>query len=54
MLLTRTKTIAIAIASWAAAVSALHLSINVDWDSFLNEYRSPEKRKLTVAYIPVT
>jgi len=39
---------------WLALISALHGYLNVNWAAVLNEYRPPEKRKITVAYIPVT
>jgi NitT/TauT family transport system substrate-binding protein len=39
---------------WIALISALHGWVNVNWASVLNEYRPPAKRKITVAYIPVT
>jgi NitT/TauT family transport system substrate-binding protein len=32
----------------------MHAYLNVNWAAVLNEYRSPELRKITVAYIPVT
>ena len=40
--------------AWLAAISALHAYLNVDWDAVLNEYRPMAKRRITVAYIPVT
>lgn len=40
--------------AWTACITALHLTLNFDWDSFLNEFRPEEERKLNVAYIPVT
>ena len=39
---------------WLVAISALHGYLNVNWGSVLNDYRPPAKRKITVAYIPVT
>jgi NitT/TauT family transport system substrate-binding protein len=39
---------------WLALISALHGYLNVNWAAVLNEYRPPAKRKITVAYIPVT
>jgi NitT/TauT family transport system substrate-binding protein len=32
----------------------MHAYLNVNWASVLNDYRPPAKRKITVAYIPVT
>ena len=48
------KRIAIALVSWTAAVTSLHLALNVDWSEVLNDRLPPEQRKLHVAYIPVT
>lgn len=39
---------------WVALISALHGWLNVNWAAVLNDYRPREKRKITVAYIPVT
>jgi NitT/TauT family transport system substrate-binding protein len=39
---------------WLVVISALHGYLNVNWASFLNGYRPLLKRKITVAYIPVT
>ena len=39
---------------WTGSVTAAHLALNVDWSAALNDRLSPEKRKLNVAYIPVT
>ncbi len=35
-------------------ISAMHSYLNVNWAAVLNDYRPPAKRKITVAYIPVT
>ncbi len=35
-------------------ISVAHAWLNVNWAAVLNDYRSPEKRRITVAYIPVT
>jgi NitT/TauT family transport system substrate-binding protein len=43
-----------ATAAWILAITALHAYLNVNWAAVLNEYRPPSKRKVTVAYIPVT
>jgi hypothetical protein len=40
--------------AWVAAISALHLRLNFDWASYENDSLPREKRKLNVAYIPVT
>jgi NitT/TauT family transport system substrate-binding protein len=39
---------------WLAGISVLHGYLNVNWAAFLNDYRPLLKRKITVAYIPVT
>jgi hypothetical protein len=39
---------------WTGAVSALHLRLNFDWSVMLNDRLPEDKRKLYVAYIPVT
>lgn len=48
------NTILLCAAGWLALISALHGYLNVNWAAVLNDYRPPQKRKLTVAYIPVT
>ena len=47
------KVFAIVVA-WVAAVTAAHLSLNVNWDVLMNDRLPEAKRKLNVAYIPVT
>lgn len=44
----------IAVAVWTVALTAAHLALNVNWSSIVNDRLPPEKRKLNVAYIPVT
>jgi NitT/TauT family transport system substrate-binding protein len=39
---------------WLVLITALHAWLNVDWGDVLNDYRPAEKRKIAVAYIPVT
>jgi len=39
---------------WLILISALHAYLNVNWAAVLNDYRPPAKRKIVVAYIPVT
>ena len=46
--------IGFAFVGWLAAVTGLHLWLNFDWESFLNDYLPERERKLSVAYIPVT
>ena len=52
--MTDTRRMLLGLSWWAAVISALHLRLNVDWAAALNEYLPEEKRKLNVAYIPVT
>jgi NitT/TauT family transport system substrate-binding protein len=40
--------------AWIVLISALHGWLNVNWATVLNEYRPLAKRKIVVAYIPVT
>ena len=46
--------IALAVFGWLFLITGLHAWLNVNWAAALNEYRPPEKRKITVAYLPVT
>jgi len=39
---------------WTGLISGLHLCMNVDWSELLNDQLPKDKRKLYVAYIPVT
>src|ERR1700723_1402530 len=39
---------------WIVLISILHASLNVNWAAVLNEYQPLAKRKIIVAYIPVT
>lgn len=39
---------------WTAAISGLHAWLNVNWAEILNDRLPAERRKLNVAYIPVT
>src|SRR5207302_8571966 len=39
---------------WLGLISGLHAYLNVNWPSILNDYLPLEKRKFTVAFIPVT
>jgi hypothetical protein len=53
MKLTR-RTLAKLVGGWASAVTGAHLSLNVDWPRVMNDFLPEAKRKLNVAYIPVT
>jgi NitT/TauT family transport system substrate-binding protein len=48
------RRLALPVALWVAAITALHLVLNVNWAVALNDLRPPSQRKLNVAYIPVT
>lgn len=50
---TRT-TITLGIVAWVVAVTALHFAWNVNWSIITNDFADLDKRKLNVAYIPVT
>ena len=52
--MTVAKRIALGVVLWTAALTAAHLVLNVDWSSIVNDRLPPDKRKLNVAYIPVT
>ena len=39
---------------WFGAITALHAWLNVNWATVLNDYRPLDKRRIVVAYIPVT
>ena len=52
--MTDKKKIFIALGIWIASITALHLSLNVNWSVLLNDQMPLDKRKLNVAYIPVT
>jgi NitT/TauT family transport system substrate-binding protein len=39
---------------WLVLVTGLHAYLSVNWPAVLNDYRPLEKRKITVAYLPVT
>ena len=48
------KKILIGAVAWVAAITAAHLALNVDWNVLLNDRLPIGRRKLNVAYIPVT
>jgi hypothetical protein len=39
---------------WIVVITAAHLWMNVNWSVMLNDRLPESKRKLNVAYIPVT
>jgi hypothetical protein len=48
------KRILTAVAAWLVVISALHMTLNVNWSVLLNDRLPEAQRKLNVAYIPVT
>jgi len=46
--------VALCVFGWLVFISGLHAYLNVNWAAVLNDYRPLEKRKITVAYLPVT
>jgi NitT/TauT family transport system substrate-binding protein len=48
------KTVLLGALAWLVVISLLHGYLNVNWAAVLNDYRPLAKRKITVAYIPVT
>jgi hypothetical protein len=48
------RKLAAALILWVLTLTVLHVSLNVRWDSVVNEWRPESERKLNVAYIPVT
>ncbi len=49
----KAKVVAFAL-GWLVLISGLHAWLNVNWGAVLNDYRPVAKRKITVAYLPVT
>ncbi|MDQ5857481.1 MAG: ABC transporter substrate-binding protein [Acidobacteriota bacterium] len=52
--MTVAKRVVLGVVAWTVALTAAHLALNVNWSSVVNDRLPPEKRKLNVAYIPVT
>jgi hypothetical protein len=48
------KKIVVGLAVWLGIISAMHMALNVNWSVLLNDRLPEDKRKLNVAYIPVT
>ena len=48
------KKIGLGIAAWIVIISGAHFALNVNWQVLLNDRLPIDKRKLNVAYIPVT
>jgi NitT/TauT family transport system substrate-binding protein len=49
----RNRILAFAI-GWLVLITALHGYLNVNWGAVLNGLQPPEKRRIVVAYVPVT
>lgn len=43
-----------ALVAWIVAISSAHAALNVNWKVLANDWIAKEKRRLNVAYIPVT
>jgi hypothetical protein len=52
--MTDTRKILLGVIGWVAAITAAHLTLNVNWQVLLNDRLPESQRKLNVAYIPVT
>ena len=52
--MTSPKRIALVVAAWIVVVTALHAALNVNWAVLANDLLPAARRKLNVAYIPVT
>ena len=48
------RRIGLGLVAWILVVSSLHFWLNVNWAVLANDFVAPDKRKLNVAYIPVT
>ncbi len=48
------KRIVLLLLAWTGVISLAHAWLNVSWAELYNERLPPERRKLNVAYIPVT
>jgi hypothetical protein len=52
--MTDIKRITAGLVLWTGFISAVHLRLNFDWSAVINDRLPADKRKLNVAYIPVT
>lgn len=50
----KTRRMIMGLLGWTTIVSILHLRLNLDWSALFNDRLPRDKRKLNVAYIPVT
>jgi NitT/TauT family transport system substrate-binding protein len=49
----RTKAVLLVV-GWLVVITGLHSYLNVNWAAVLNDYQPIDKRKIIVAYLPVT
>lgn len=40
--------------AWLVVITGLHMLLNVNWQVLMNDRLPESKRKLNVAYVPVT
>jgi NitT/TauT family transport system substrate-binding protein len=52
--MSRKVKILLAVFGWLVLITGMHSYLNVNWAAVLNDYRATERRKITVAYVPVT
>jgi hypothetical protein len=48
------RKVIVLVVSWLVLITAAHTALNVDWNVAFNDRLPVAKRKLYVAYIPVT
>ena len=44
----------LALGAWILAITSAHFALNVNWQVLMNDRLPEAKRKLNVAFIPVT
>jgi len=49
-----TRRIVLGVFAWLVVITAVHFYLNFNWSVLLNDRLPEKKRKLNVAYIPVT
>jgi putative salt-induced outer membrane protein YdiY len=52
--MSKMKRITSGLAAWLLVITAAHFALNVDWSVLMNDRMPEGKRKLNLAYIPVT
>jgi hypothetical protein len=48
------RKITLGVTAWLLVITAAHFALNVNWSVLMNDRMPESKRKLNVAYIPVT